>query len=88
MGEMIDQMNPFKRIDMENKANTDQKIKGPLSFKRKELKRIATRNINKIIKNYSFLYGYRMEREFVKATLKQKKYHYYCQKLVGYAKKH
>ena len=88
MGEMIDQMNPFKRIDMENKANTDQKIKGPLSFKRKELKRIATRNINKIIKDYSFLYGYRMEREFVKTTLKQKKYHYYCQKLVGYAKKH
>ena len=88
MGEMIDQMNPFKRIDMENKAKSDQKIKGPPSFKRKELKRIATRNINRIIKHHSFLYGYRMEREFVKTTLKQKKYHYYCQKLVGYAKEH
>ena len=54
---MIDQMNPFKRIDMENKAKSDQKIKGPPSFKRKELKRIATRNINKIIKDWGFFMG-------------------------------
>lgn len=88
MGEMIDQMNPFKRIDMENKVKSDQKIKGPPSFKRKELKRIATRNINKIIKDWGFFYGYPKDREYVNATLKQKKYHYYCQKLVGYARKH
>ena len=81
MSEMIDNISPFQRVLIENDL---KKIKSVPSFKRKELKRIFTRNFNTFFKDSRFLYGC---SEYI-AKLKNSRDHYYCKKLVGYAKNH
>ena len=91
MSEMIDNISPFQRVLIENDL---KKIKSVPSFKRMELKRIVTRNLNAFFKEPAFLFGYSGYKAGIIRGLKNCKNryyckdHYYCKKLVGYAKNH